>query len=446
MDVHSTERLARIKAQLEQARRHDRDGRLVRAELLYTKLLPVWTENGWVAFRLAQLALGRNDTARAIRLLESAIKLWPDEPQLGVELAVVHLMISEPALAISVLESTLTGSPSFAAAWLLLGQVHDELGDSANALKAWYQAVTRAQRAGQWRDEGSTPAPLLDSVVRAIESVRLGRRDLFFGAYDDVRQKFGEHELKRVDRAVSGFLRDWDATPADPRQRPRFLFFPDLPSSPYHDPYLQPWAARLKANFPLIRADAIRVVAEDRKLPNFVNLKAGDRLENYVKGTGPQPSWEAFFFYRHGERYDANHARCPNTSNALDAIELCRISEHAPEICFSVLKPGSHILPHYGVTNTRLVMHLPLVVPPDCALNIVDVGEHHWEEGQLVMFDDTFAHEAWNRSDATRIVLLMDCWNPHLTQVEKIAVKRLIETIGGLHLADKPRTKVDPAA
>jgi aspartate beta-hydroxylase len=90
-------------------------------------------------------------------------------------------------------------------------------------------------------------------------------------------------------------------------------------------------------------------------------------------------------------------------------------------------------------------MHLPLVVPPDCALNIVDVGEHHWEEGQLVMFDDTFAHEAWNRSDETRIVLLMDCWNPHLTQVEKSAVKQLIETISGLHLADKPRSVINPA-
>ena len=55
----------------------------------------------------------------------------------------------------------------------------------------------------------------------------------------------------------------------------------------------------------------------------------------------------------------------------------------------------------------------------------------------MVMFDDTFLHEAWNRSDQTRIVLLMDCWNPHLTSVEKRAVKQLIETIGGLHEADR---------
>ena len=80
-------------------------------------------------------------------------------------------------------------------------------------------------------------------------------------------------------------------------------------------------------------------------------------------------------------------------------------------------------------------MHLPLFVPHSCALNLVGHGEHHWQEGRLVMFDDTYLHEAWNRSDETRIVLLMDCWNPHLTAPEKIAVKELIEMISGLHEA-----------
>jgi aspartate beta-hydroxylase len=79
------------------------------------------------------------------------------------------------------------------------------------------------------------------------------------------------------------------------------------------------------------------------------------------------------------------------------------------------------------------VMHLPLVVPSDCALRLVDRGEHVWREGELVLFDDTYLHEAWNRSDRTRVVLLMDCWNPHLTAVEKQALVLLIEAIGGLH-------------
>ncbi len=80
-------------------------------------------------------------------------------------------------------------------------------------------------------------------------------------------------------------------------------------------------------------------------------------------------------------------------------------------------------------------MHLPLLVPADCALNVIGAGEHHWREGELMMFDDTFQHEAWNRSDQYRVILLMDCWNPALTPVERRAVTQLIETIGALHRA-----------
>ncbi len=91
----------------------------------------------------------------------------------------------------------------------------------------------------------------------------------------------------------------------------------------------------------------------------------------------------------------------------------------------------------YRNHNGQQVLHLPLVVPRDCALNLVDRGEHRWEEGRLVMFDDTYLHEAWNRSDQTRIVLLMDCWNPYLSGVERQAVKRLVETISGINEADR---------
>ena len=103
-----------------------------------------------------------------------------------------------------------------------------------------------------------------------------------------------------------------------------------------------------------------------------------------------------------------------------------------------MLTPGTTIKPHYGVSNVRHVVHLPLLVPGDCALNVIGAGEHHWREGELMMFDDTYQHEAWNRSDSTRVVLLMDCWNPYLSEVEKIAVRALIETISGLRPSPAP--------
>ncbi|CAN5320653.1 hypothetical protein BH11PSE9_BH11PSE9_19950 [soil metagenome] len=428
-----------LRLRFERARWLEQAGQVLQAELLYVAIVDDAPGHLPATHRLAQLAMNRGDFARATKLLRGAQQVHPSNSEIAIDLAVVQLEAEEPDQARNTLESTLARNPKFATGWLLLAQVRDALGDGGGALRACFEAVTCAQRAGLWLDENTTPPGLTDAVLSAIERVRAGQRELFFGAYQSIRQEFGATALGRVDRALAGYLREWDAKPANSHQRPKFFFFPGLPEDPYHDPYLQPWARELQSAFPLIRDEALKVSSEDSALPSFVNLKPGDRMNNYVDGAGVEPSWEAFFFYRHGERYDANHARCPYTSSILDSIDLCRIAEQAPEICFSVLRPGSHIKPHYGVTNTRLVMHLPLIVPGDCALNLIGEGEHHWKEAKLVMFDDTFEHEAWNRSASTRVVLLMDCWNPHLTPPERSAVKLLIETITGLQMANRAR-------
>ena len=176
----------------------------------------------------------------------------------------------------------------------------------------------------------------------------------------------------------------------------------------------------------------MELLADDRDFESFLGLKPGDSRDGYVGGSNPNAAWDAYFFYRHSRRFDAHHTRCPKTSAILDSIDLCRVANQAPEVCFSVIRPQSTIVAHHGVTNTRLVMHLPLIVPRDCALDIVDADAHHWKEGELMMFDDTFQHGAWNRSDEPRLILLMDCWNPHLTVPERAAVKLLIEAIDGL--------------
>lgn len=422
-----------------QAVEADVAGQAIAAELLYIALLREFPGVPALVRRLARLANLRGDAERAVALLSNCRAGAEDDGNVALELAQSLAAAGRSAEAERTLEALVAASPDHTIGWLVLGRLREIQGDSPGALKAWYQAVVRSQRNGRWHDMDSTPLQWRDLVVRAIERVRDGRRELFFGAYDSLRALHGASELRRVDRALAGWMREWDATPVDPRQRPRFFYFPGLPDGPYHDPMLQPWARRLAEAFGDIRDDALRVTVEDGALPNFIDPPDGGRGDEYVDGEGPNPSWKAFFFYRHGERLDENHARCPKTSAVLESIEQCRIHEEAPEILFSVLAPGSHIKAHHGVSNVRLVMHLPLVVPPDCALRLVDHGDHVWEEGRLVLFDDTFLHEAWNHSSRTRLVLLMDCWNPHLSAVEKVAVKQLIETISGLHLAAEPR-------
>jgi aspartyl/asparaginyl beta-hydroxylase (cupin superfamily) len=65
-----------------------------------------------------------------------------------------------------------------------------------------------------------------------------------------------------------------------------------------------------------------------------------------------------------------------------------------------------------------------LVVPPDCGFR-VGAETREWKEGQCWAFDDTIEHEAWNNSDQPRTILILDVWNPLLTEAEREFVRRL---------------------
>lgn len=192
-----------------------------------------------------------------------------------------------------------------------------------------------------------------------------------------------------------------------------------------------PWVSALEEATSAIHDELITVLAEQAKgFEPFLGTNTGVSLNGYLQNDrAEEPVWDAFFFYRHGLRWDENHRRCPTTSALLDSSPLAHIRDHAPEVCFSLLTPGTHILPHHGDTNTRVVLHLPLIVPRGCALNVG--GEiHEWRVGEIVAFDDTFEHEAWNRGEALRVVLILDAWNPHLTDAEREALTAMVPVLG----------------
>jgi len=122
-------------------------------------------------------------------------------------------------------------------------------------------------------------------------------------------------------------------------------------------------------------------------------------------------------------------ARAPKTAALMDTLPICRIPDKAPNVFFSILKAGSHIPPHTGVTNVRGVVHLPLIVPDGCEFRVG--GETRaWVPGQAFAFDDTIEHEAWNRSEHDRAVLIIDVWNPHLSDHEREMVCRFYSAAG----------------
>lgn len=377
---------------------------------------------------MRELATGKAD--RAIEHLLVAHQAHPQSVGVLHQLGTARMVAGDNAGATGDLRKALDLEPQLFTARLRLGVALEHLGHSHEALVAYFAAISSAQAQGRWLSDASTAPVLRDAVKHAMRYVDAGRHALFDGILEPLRERYGRSELGRVEQCLAIYLHEQPANLPDPRQQPKFLYFPGIPSQPYYPRERFPEFEALEAGTAAVRAELRAVLEQPRDLEAFLKVDPTQDMGTMLRASGAQQAaWDAHFFYRHGQRYDAHCARCPQTAALVERMPLSRIREHGPETLFSVLRPGTHILPHRGVTNARLVTHLPLIVPPDCALNVG--GEiHEWQEGRCVTFDDTFEHEAWNRSGETRVVLIMDCWNPDLSEAERAALAELVAGIG----------------
>jgi aspartyl/asparaginyl beta-hydroxylase (cupin superfamily) len=210
-------------------------------------------------------------------------------------------------------------------------------------------------------------------------------------------------------------------------QQPQYYYFPGLPQVQFYERELFPWLDAVEAAAPAIRGELEAVMRERDAFQPYVQSDPS-RPPNAQAGMADNPDWSAFYLVKDGETVEANSARCPRTMAALAQAPLPRIRGRTPSILFSLLRPGAHIPAHNGFINTRLICHLPLIVPPGCAFRVGnDVRE--WVEGRAWLFDDTIEHEAWNSSGGTRVVLLFDVWRPELTEDERALVTAMFEAL-----------------
>ena len=412
------------------ARQHAQRGELDAAEKFFLSLLERQPQDVEALMFVADRQSARGEHAVAIRQLHMAVEVQQNEPALWVQLASAQLATGDFSAAAVNFQRGLSLAPRMFVARLQLGMAQEQLGQSHEALKAYFMAIESARALGRWLDDATTAPALRHLVKYAVNYANAGRHNLFRRALEPLRERYGNDELTRVQRALSIYFFEQPANIPDPRQKPKFLYFPDIASQPYYPRKHFPWLEALEAATATVRDELRAVLAQEQSLEAFLGHTAAPAGQSMLRSSnGQEPAWDAYFFYRHGVRYDEHCARCPQTTALLDALPLVRIRDHAPETLFSVLSPGTHILPHSGVTNTRLVTHLPLIVPPDCAIR-VGGEEHVWQEGRCVTFDDTYEHEAWNRSEQRRVVLILDSWHPDLSEAERAAVTDLVEAIG----------------
>jgi aspartate beta-hydroxylase len=404
-----------------------REGKAREAEAAFRRVLENEPDHLEALNVVALGALRDGDIDRALELLKRAASLDPRQALTHLHLGRAHAAAFELEAAEQAYRTALACEPRLHVARLQLAELSEKRGDVTRAVLLYARALNDAQADGRWIDANTTPAPLVPSVEHAVRFVRERRLAAFAELMEPFMREHGRGALRRVEQAVRIYLHLESAVRPDPRQKPTFLFFPGLPATPYLDTGLIPEIEALEARTNDIRAELLAL------LPNATGRERvfhdGELEQQNLRGLAEPPSWNGYYFYRHGERRADNCAACPKTAAALDALPLSRVRGHGPEVLFSVFSPGTHLLPHCGVTNTRVTSHLPLLIPENCALR-VGGEEHRWREGQVVVFDDTYDHEAWNRSERTRVVMIFDMWNPFLSQAERAVLAELVVAMG----------------
>ena len=210
-------------------------------------------------------------------------------------------------------------------------------------------------------------------------------------------------------------------------QQPSVYYFPGLPQTQFFERGDFPWLDQVEAATADIRAELMAVLQDHAVFEPYVQDRAigpkgrqGGLLNN--------PDWGAFHLWKNGKVVEEHASRCPKTMAALANAPLTRLSGRSPSIMFSLLRPGTKIPPHHGLVNTRLICHLPLIVPPDCGLRVGN-DTREVKEGRAWLFDDTIEHEAWNLSNQPRVILLFEVWRPELSQVERLLVSSMFDAL-----------------
>jgi len=171
---------------------------------------------------------------------------------------------------------------------------------------------------------------------------------------------------------------------------------------PVYDNRTFPWAAKVEAAYPDIRAELERVLVRKEELPSFHDIATD------VKSISTDRGWKTFFLMGFGTPSERNIELCPKSWAAVQNIPRLKTA------MFSIFEPGKHLAPHRGPYNGVLRLHLGLIVPEQSDRLAIRVDKQvcHWQEGKVLIFDDAYEHEAWNHTDKTRVVLFVDFVKP----------------------------------
>jgi aspartyl/asparaginyl beta-hydroxylase (cupin superfamily) len=368
--------------------------------------------------KAAVQAMAAGDMRGAHSVLMEALKRDRANIRLWLNLATVRRQLHDVEGAFDALREVLMLDNRNFSALLMRAALLDRQGRAIDAATAYGIALVQAP------PDSELDAATWQAVERAreVHGKHIGELGRF------IRERAAESgdrctvaERRRIESFIDTTLR----TRRRYQQEPMEYYYPGLPAIEFYEREEFPWLPGFEAATGAIGHELGRILVEDEAgFSPYIQYDDHLPLDQW-RELNKSPRWSAFHFYDMARPIADRCARAPETMAAVRRLPQAEVDLRSPTAMFSVLQPKTRIPPHTGVANFRLVVHLPLVLPPGCGFRVG--GEtREWRMGEAWVFDDTIEHEAWNDSDQTRIILICDIWSPRLSPEERAAIRSVI--------------------
>lgn len=399
--VTELERLAEESAQ---------SGRAQQAVAAWAELLRLRPGHVGALLGLGQLALTNGDLQAARNAFERCVRAAPDDGRGWLQLALCAERQDDDVTVEQAVHKVLSMAPYDLLALLLRGRLHERRGQPAAAARAYGAAATVAPPMERLRED---LRPWLQHAMayRDGHQQRLGQ--FLDGALETVRRHVGPRDCARFDLSVDillGRRKRFDS-------QPMRLYMPGLLPVEFFDRRLFPWLEEVEARTAEVRDEFLQLLAADAGFEPYIQYRDDEPVAQWAE-LNHNPDWSAFHLVKDGAPVAEHAARCPRTMAMWERVPSPVQHGRTPVALFSLLKPHTHIPPHVGSSNVRLLTHLPLIVPPGCRFRVGN-SVREWVEGRAWVFDDTIEHEAHNDSDRLRTIMIFDVWHPDLHEGER---------------------------
>jgi aspartate beta-hydroxylase len=365
---------------------------------------------------LGQHAFRRGDMAGAHAACKRVVEADGSDPQQWVSLAVTCKALKDDQGEEAAIQKALTVDPSDLLALIMRANLLERRGKEHEAAAA-YGAVAAVAPPGSRLHPDLAPSVAYAMSYRDAYNKRCGA---FLEQHLDAQfRQFAGEDLRRFRDSIDIMLGRKNRYEVQPSH----YFYPRLAPVEFFDRADFPWLDAFEAATDEMRDEFLAILAAEEGFSPYISYPQGLPLNQWAE-LNNSPRWSAFQIYDKGRPIERNVAKCPVTMKLLAGAPQPDQPGRTPAAMFSLLKPRTRIPPHTGVSNVRLVTHLPLIIPEGCGFRVGN-ETRQWVPGKAWVFDDTLEHEAWNDSEKLRVVFIFDIWHPHLTPPERAMITAL---------------------